>query len=80
MRSINKRAIVVAGVGALALSLGLAAPAVADYGPSGTDVVGVGGDTPQYDVDFGADGDIGGDLGYNAANNVNKLVNFDATG
>ena len=80
MRSINKRAIVVAGVGALALSLGLAAPAVADYGPSGTDVVGVGGDTPQYDVDFGADGDISGDLGYNAANNVNKLVNFDATG
>ena len=52
MRSINKRAIVVAGVGALALSLGLPAPAVADYAPSGTDVVGVGGDTPQYDVDF----------------------------
>jgi ABC-type phosphate transport system substrate-binding protein len=79
VRSINKRAVVIAGVGALALSLGLAAPALADYGPSGTDVVGVGGDTPQYDVDFGADGDISGDLGYNAANNVNKLVNFDAT-
>jgi ABC-type phosphate transport system substrate-binding protein len=79
VRSIKKRAVVAAGVGALALSIGLSAPAMADYGPSGTDVVGVGGDTPQYDVDFGADGDISGDLGYNAANNVNKVVNFDAT-
>jgi ABC-type phosphate transport system substrate-binding protein len=52
----------------------------ADYAPSGTDVVGIGGETPQYTVDFGADGDTSGDLGYNAANNVNKLVSIDATG
>ncbi|MBV8302602.1 MAG: hypothetical protein JOZ04_00215, partial [Acidimicrobiia bacterium] len=51
----------------------------ADYAPSGTDVVGVGGETPQYNLDFGADGDTNGDLGYNAANNVNKLVSIDAT-
>jgi hypothetical protein len=79
VRPINKRAVVVLAIGATALSIGTAVPAFADYGPSGTDVVGIGGDTPQYDVDFGADGDINGDLGYNAANNVNKLVNFDAT-
>ncbi|MBV8979635.1 MAG: substrate-binding domain-containing protein [Acidimicrobiia bacterium] len=60
--------------------VGLAAgTAHADYAPSGTDVVGVGGETPQYNVDFGADGDTSGDLGYNAANNVNKLVSIDAT-
>ena len=69
----------VAAVGAAALSIGLVAPALADYAPSATDVVGIGGDTPQYDVDFGADGDINGNLGYNAANNVNKLISFDAT-
>lgn len=79
MRSINKRTAGVAALGALALTLGLVGTAGADYAPSGTDVVGIGGDTPQYDLDFGADGDISGDLGYNAANNVNKLVSFDAT-
>ena len=79
MRSINRRMVGVAAVGAVALSIAFVAPALADYAPSGTDVVGIGGDTPQYDVDFGADGDINGDLGYNAANNVNKLVSFDAT-
>jgi ABC-type phosphate transport system substrate-binding protein len=51
----------------------------ADYAPSATDVVGVGGETPQYNVDFAADGDTLGDLGYNAANNVNKFVSIDAT-
>jgi ABC-type phosphate transport system substrate-binding protein len=70
-----------AAAGAIALSLGLLAPAAqADYGPSASDVVGVGGDTPQYDVDFGADGDVLGDGGYNGAGNVNKLITFDATG
>jgi ABC-type phosphate transport system substrate-binding protein len=79
VRSMNTRMVAAAAVGAVALSIGYLAPAMADYAPSGTDVVGIGGDTPQYDVDFGADGDINGDLGYNAANNVNKLVSFDAT-
>jgi hypothetical protein len=62
------------------LALGVALPATADYAPSSTDVVGLGGDTPQFDLNFGADGDINGNLGYNAANNVNKLVSFDANG
>jgi hypothetical protein len=79
VRSIKKRTVAVAAVSTVALSMAFVAPALADYGPSGTDVVGIGGDTPQYDVDFGADGDISGNLGFNAANNVNKLVNFDAT-
>jgi len=35
--------------------------------------------TPRYDVDFGFDGDTNGNLGYNAANNVNKAVSIDAT-
>jgi PBP superfamily domain len=69
-----------AALGAIALSVGLLGPAAsADYAPSATDVVGVGGDTPQYDVDFGFDGDTSGNLGYNAANNVNKAVSIDAT-
>ncbi|MHA4875776.1 hypothetical protein, partial [Enterococcus faecium] len=46
---------------------------------SGTDVVGVGSDTLQYNLDFLADGDVSGDLGYNASNNVNKLVSIDST-
>jgi hypothetical protein len=69
-----------AALGAIALSVGLLGPAAsADYAPSASDVVGVGGDTPQYDVDFGFDGDTSGNLGYNAANNVNKAVSIDAT-
>jgi hypothetical protein len=79
MRSTRPRALGLGAAGAVILSLGLALPAHADYAPSGTDIVGIGGDTPQYDLDFGADGDINGNLGYNAANNVNKLVSFDAT-
>ena len=80
MRTTISRKTGLAAAGAIALSLGLLAPAAqADYGPSATDVVGVGGDTPQYDVDFGADGDVSGDLGFNAANNVNNLITFDAT-
>ena len=67
-------------VGAATLALGLAAPAAyADYGPTKSDVVGVGSDTVQYAADFIADGDHLGDAGYNAAGNVNRLVNMDAT-
>ena len=79
MRSTRPKALGVGAAGAVVLALGIALPAHADYAPSGTDVVGIGGDTPQYDLDFGADGDVNGHLGYNAANNVNKLVSFDAT-
>src|SRR6476660_9706509 len=61
-------------IGSLAVGVGYAQ---ADYAPSSTDVVGFGGDTPQQPINFGADGDVSGDLGYNAANNPNKLVSID---
>ena len=57
----------------------LAGEAYADYAPQPGDVVGIGGDTPQYAIDFGANGDFLGDLGYNSSNPVNRLVSFDAT-
>ena len=39
----------------------------------------MGGDTPQFDLGFGADGDTVGDPGYNSAGNIFKLVPFAAT-
>jgi hypothetical protein len=54
-------------------------PAYGDYAPGPHDVVGVGGDTPQFDLAFGADGDVVGDAGYNTAGNPYKLVTFNAT-
>jgi hypothetical protein len=65
--------------GALTVSLAAAIPAHADYAPRPSDVVGVGGDTPQFDLAFGADGDTKGDLGYTAAGNGTRLVTFNAT-
>ncbi len=50
----------------------------ADPAPTASDVVGVGSDIIQNSVDFLADG-FDGYPGYNAAGNVNRLVNFDAT-
>jgi len=76
---IKKLAVTAGAVGALALSLVTAAPASADYSPSAGDAVGVGSDTLQFASDFVADGDALGDLGYNSAGNLNKLVNIDAT-
>src|SRR5215469_12240440 len=69
-------------LGALALSAGGAVPAQAvraDYQPNANDIVGVGSDTLQFIVDFGADGDPSGDTGYNSAGNLYKLVSLDAT-
>ncbi len=68
----------------LSLSVGLymgtlTGVAHGDYAPSAGDVVGVGGQTPQYNLDFAADGDTAGDLGFNASGNFYKLVDFDAT-
>ncbi|MEY2424781.1 MAG: hypothetical protein QOI61_353 [Actinomycetota bacterium] len=76
LRTTTNVALTVALAGVFAA---VGAPAHADYAPSGTDVVGIGGETPQFTIDFGADGDTSGNLGYNAANNVNKLVSIDAT-
>jgi ABC-type phosphate transport system substrate-binding protein len=79
MGTFSKKGMVAALAGAL--TVGLIAPGLAhaDVAPQGGDVVGVGSDTVQYLADFGADGDYVGDAGYNAAGNVNRLVNFDAT-
>jgi hypothetical protein len=77
MRRISKLSVTAAGV--FAVALGIASPAYADYGPSGTDIVGVGSDTVQNIANFVADGDQNGDFGYNAADNPDKWVSFDAT-
>jgi ABC-type phosphate transport system substrate-binding protein len=53
--------------------------ASADYAPQPNDIVGVGGDTPQYAASFLADGDYGGHAGYNGAGNNYRLVTFNAT-
>jgi len=72
-------------VGAMALTVGVALPAQAapavraDYAPNNNDIVGDGSDTLQFIVDFGADGDVSGDTGYNSAGNLYKLVSMDAT-
>jgi ABC-type phosphate transport system substrate-binding protein len=55
------------------------AAASADYAPQPGDVVGVGGDTPQYALEFVADGDYNGDAGFNASGAYNRLVTFNAT-
>lgn len=66
-------------VGAVTATLATTLPAHADYAPQPNDVVAVGGDTPQFDLSFGADGDTKGDLGYNSTGNINRLVTFNAT-
>lgn len=72
---------VAAGLGLLAtaaLSAGLPA-AHADIAPQVHDVVGVGSDVVQNSVDFLSDSSPYGDPGYNAAGNVFRVFNFDAT-
>lgn len=70
-----------AGLVATAAIVTFVAPssAFADYAPASGDVVGVGSDTLQAMVDFGADGDYVGDPGYNGAGNKFKVVSIDAT-
>ncbi len=67
------------GVSAMILPLIGAGQAFADYAPQPGDVVAVGGDTPQYALQFLADGDTSGDAGFNSAGGVNRLVTFNAT-
>ena len=64
---------------AIGLTFVGATAARADYGPQPGDIVGVGGDTPQYALSFVADGDYSGDAGFNAVGAYNRLVVFDAT-
>lgn len=54
-------------------------PAGADYAPQPGDIVGVGGDTAQFALEFAADGDYLGDAGFNASGAYNRLVTFNAT-
>jgi hypothetical protein len=83
-----KRRRTTARLGLLGLTLGMTAlvvpiigagQAFGDYAPQPGDVVGVGGDTPQYALEFLADGDTNGDAGYNSAGAYNRLVTFNAT-
>lgn len=74
------RSLAVGASCALGLTMAIgSSPAFADYGPQAGDVVGVGSDTVQNAGDFIADGDTLGDAGYNAAGNVNRMINFSAT-
>jgi hypothetical protein len=77
----KRRALKLGVVALAALILGLvtAGYAFADYAPLPGDVVGVGGDTPQFAVDFALNGDISGDVGFNASTGtVNRAIYFDA--
>jgi ABC-type phosphate transport system substrate-binding protein len=67
------------GVAAVTLPVVWAGVASADYAPQPNDIVGVGGDTPQFAVDFALNGDTSGALGFNATATVNRVVDFDAT-
>lgn len=70
-----------AGFAIAALSIGVGSNAFvyADYAPGPNDIVGVGGDTPQFDASFISDGDTSADPGYNTAGNIYKLITFNAT-
>jgi hypothetical protein len=78
---VNRRKIIRIGVIALAataLPIMRSGVAGADYAATPYDLVGVGGDTPQFTADFLANGDADGDPGFNAAGNQKRLVTFDA--
>jgi hypothetical protein len=78
----QKRAVLalgLVGLAATALPVLAGGTASADYAPQSGDVVGVGGDTPQYPLQFAADGDTVGAAGFNGSGNKNRLVTFSAT-
>ncbi len=75
-----KAGLTITAATALVAGLATATNAYGDYAPIAQDVVGVGGDTPQYDLQFIADGSsIAGTQGYNSTGNRYKLVTFNAT-
>jgi hypothetical protein len=67
------------GAAAAVLPLVGASEAFGDYAPQSGDVVGVGGDTPQYALDFLVNGDTAGHLGFDSSTGVNRVIPFDAT-
>ncbi|MFZ0251248.1 MAG: hypothetical protein WAL61_14980 [Acidimicrobiales bacterium] len=70
----------VIGSAAVVLPVIGAGQAFADYAPQPNDIVGVGGDTPQYAVDLLINGDTSGHLGFDEATGVNRVAYFDANG
>ena len=79
MRKRNIMRLAVLGAAATVLPVVVAGQAFADYAPQTNDIVGVGGDTPQYAVDFIINGDTTGHLGFDEATGVNRVIPFDAT-
>ena len=71
-------ALSVIGATATLLPLLGVAQAGADYAPQSGDIVGVGGDTPQFAIDFGLNGSLSA-AGFNQTATVNRVVDFDAT-
>ncbi len=69
----------VLGTAAAAVSIVGMGSAFADYQPQPGDIVGVGGDTPQYAVGFALNGYPHGGLGFNSSATVNRVIAFDAT-
>jgi hypothetical protein len=67
------------GAAAVVLPVMWSGQAFADYQPQPGDIVGVGGDTPQFAVDFALNGYPGGGAGYNSSATVNRVTYFDAT-
>jgi ABC-type phosphate transport system substrate-binding protein len=76
----SKKTLTALAVGALAVGLLASGGGVAqaDAAPTANDIVGVGSDTLQYMLDFGADGDTNGHAGYNTGKSA-RIVSFDAT-
>jgi hypothetical protein len=70
----------VIGAAAAVLPMIGAGQAFADYAPQPDDIVGVGGDTPQFAVDNLINGDTVGHLGFDEATGVNRVDYFDASG
>jgi hypothetical protein len=79
VRKRNIARLAVVGAAAAALPMIVAGQAFADYAPQAGDVVGIGGDTPQYAIDFLINGDTAGDSGFDQTAGVNRVIPFDAT-
>ena len=72
MRIIPSIKVSLAAAAALVGSATIGGTAFADYAPQSGDVVGVGGDTPQYALGFLADGDYQGNAGFNTSGAYNR--------
>jgi ABC-type phosphate transport system substrate-binding protein len=78
MRKITK--VGLGALGASAMLLSLAGPALADGSPQTSDFVAVGSDTVQNASNFLFDGDQNGNPGFNYANRASRVFSFDANG